>query len=504
MRGETYIFMRVSIVIISCVCALTFFHNVAYAQFSFREELEEEALDAEIPERDGEAEALEKELYKPPEKVKKIEEEAEEGTKEKKIKEEIIKIKEEIMKGIEEEEIEKKVKKEKRKRVAKGKKPRARIGFFERADFYLRNLHPYLEYEEIFNSNIYRTHDSEKRGLITRAVPGARYEIGDKTKSRFYLLLDGGVEFKFHARNNRSKRENPYVKLFLSRKLNRFSVDAFYNKKRQQVERAALAGSATRTKGNLIDYVNTNYGASLKAKFNRLILEPGYSHTGYSYKKIPFKTSSSYIKDIGYIKANLKVFPKTFILAEYNRGVVDYYKRMPAQASVENDSTNTSDLYRVGLIGKISPKLNGSIRTSYEYRDYSNQRTVDLLTFDAVVFYKISRFLNLRFNIVQKIDDYSHHNPRSTKNSISYSLGGKYTLPLNKKISLTANTLYRDYDYEIERNDKLYQLAVVPEYQIKEWMKIVGNYNFKSRTSNTNKENEYNTHVASLKFIFEF
>ena len=194
------------------------------------------------------------------------------------------------------------------------------------------------------------------------------------------------------------------------------------------------------------------------------------------------------------------VATKTWLFGELNFGSIKYYKK---------SATNSNSHYyqaRVGVEGKIAPKLTGTMKFGYRYQDYSRTQAGN---FAALV-----AFGNLKYEITERTtaNIYGDSTPiESTYASNSYyqasTVGLKFDHLLLQRLWLNGGGFWGINLYPAEsmendmtaiRRDALWGAGTGLKYEVKDWLFLNTGYAFKQRDSNFHNYS-YNDHQVSFR-----
>ncbi|MCX5666812.1 MAG: outer membrane beta-barrel protein [Candidatus Omnitrophica bacterium] len=199
------------------------------------------------------------------------------------------------------------------------------------------------------------------------------------------------------------------------------------------------------------------------------------------------------------------VATKTWLFSELNFGSIKYYK---------GSATNSGSQYyqgRVGVEGKIAPKLTGTMKFGYRYQDYSRTQASN---FAALV-----AFGNLKYEITERTtaNIYGDSTPiESTYATNSYyqasTVGLKLDHLLLQRLWLNGSGFWGLNLYPTEstqgnvttiRGDTLWGAGTGLKYEVKDWLFLNTGYAFKQRDSNFHNYS-YNDHQISFRVSVAF
>ncbi|MFH1640905.1 MAG: outer membrane beta-barrel protein [Candidatus Omnitrophota bacterium] len=199
-----------------------------------------------------------------------------------------------------------------------------------------------------------------------------------------------------------------------------------------------------------------------------------------------------------------QLLPKTSIFCEYNFGRTIY----------DNNDTNSDSeyhQYRLGIKGQIAPKLTGLFKAGYKKTDYKDSSKEDFTGFTT--------FVNVIYNLKERttLNVYSERgSEESTYSTNSYfeynKIGLKVDHELMQRLFLVSGGYYQLNKYPEEttegsltakREDKLWDGSIGLRYEVKEWVNIEANYEYKQRDSKFStydyKDNRY---TVKINFMF--
>lgn len=349
-------------------------------------------------------------------------------------------------------------------------KPRIHIGSLE--------IHPYGSIEEKYDTNIrleprgqanedwitdYRTGIAAKMPLVPSR--------GDDYIAEAYYHAD----FIQFLHNNKLSRIDHTAHGAVSGKMPndvgfRVSEDFLKTQDPPNNERTLL----TKRWWNMID---------ARADYTRekIKVEGAYTQTTNVYLE---NANLSYNDYMGTGTVFYNIGTKTWLLYETNVGRIMYNK----------SPTNSNSQYfqgRVGVEGKIAPKLTGTLKFGYRYQDYSRS--------SASNYSALTAFGNVKYDITQRtsLSIYGEKRPiESTYASNSYynddTVGVKFEHLLAKRLWLNGGAFWaydtyptdsQEGDTVAKRRDTIWGTGVGFKYEVKDWMFINTGYQFKQKDS---------------------
>ncbi len=238
---------------------------------------------------------------------------------------------------------------------------------------------------------------------------------------------------------------------------------------------------------------------------------------GYMREKIGFDLGFSNIRDdynslnsldkyeyVSTATGYFNISPKTSLFGEYNFGKVVY----------DNNSTNSDSKYyqyRLGVKGKIAPKLTGVFKAGYKRTDYEDSSKENFKGFTTFV--NITYDLKERTALNAYAERGSEESTYSTNSYFEYNkIGLEVDHELLEKLFLVGGGYYQLNKYPEEttegsvtdkREDNLWDYSIGLRYEVKEWLSLETNYEFKERDSNFSTY-DYKDHRYTVKINFMF
>jgi len=198
------------------------------------------------------------------------------------------------------------------------------------------------------------------------------------------------------------------------------------------------------------------------------------AYTNLSYNDFMITATTSY-----------NVATKTWLFAELNFGSIKYFK---------GSATNSGSQYyqaRVGVEGKIAPKLTGTLKFGYRYQDYTRTQANNYAALVA--------FGNLKYEITERttVNIYGEKAPvESTYASNSYYntdvIGIKFDHLLMQRLWLNGGGFWTYNTYPTQsteggltakRKDTLWGVSVGFKYEVKDWLFLETGYKAAQRYS---------------------
>ncbi len=184
------------------------------------------------------------------------------------------------------------------------------------------------------------------------------------------------------------------------------------------------------------------------------------------------------------VTAYYQLFPKTSIFGEYDYGTIEY----------DVTTTNSDSDYnqgRLGLKGELMSKLTGVVKVGFKSTDYDQASKDDFEGFTTLA--------NLTYELQERsaLDIYGERGSvESTYRTNSYYINNKIGLKLDhqiwEKLFLLSGGFYQLNQYPdqttegsltAKRKDNIYDISIGLRYEMKEWMFIGAEYEYKQRDS---------------------
>ena len=198
-----------------------------------------------------------------------------------------------------------------------------------------------------------------------------------------------------------------------------------------------------------------------------------------------------------------QLFPKTSIFGEYNFGKIIY----------DNNNTNSDSKYhqyRLGIKGQIAPKLSGLAKAGYKETDYKNTGKKNFKSFTT--FANVTYDLKDRTTLNIFAERSSEESTYSSNSYFEYNkIGLKIDHELLEKLFLVSGGYYQLNKYPDEttedsttakRKDKLWDGSIGIRYEMKEWLFLETDYEYKQRDSKfatfDYKDNRFSTKVSLI------
>jgi Uncharacterized protein conserved in bacteria (DUF2320). len=188
---------------------------------------------------------------------------------------------------------------------------------------------------------------------------------------------------------------------------------------------------------------------------------------------------------------------KTSFLAEYTFTDIDY--------KVNNDNNSNGGTVALGVEGQIAPKVKGTAKATYTYRNYKHdlagyKNYADLFGYDVALSWQPTTRNEIRLSGDRTFDETVYTNNRyfiSTGINLyaSQKIKDKFTIALTLGYD---NLAYETRVYGIKRSDDVYRIKPEVNYQFKEWLSAGVWYQYRKRNSNLSDELDYANNKAGV------
>jgi hypothetical protein len=369
-------------------------------------------------------------------------------------------------------------------------KPNLHIGTLE--------FHPYASVKQTYDSNIFlEPKNEENDDYITDIILGieTKMPLIPQREDDFILKTSYQADIFEYYDEKKQDRVDHTVRGTLDFK---FTSDFRLRLKDSYKKTADPPDSE---KVSLEKRYRNIFDAILSYEREKIKLEGGYRLSRDDYKELNTldKDDTMFTGIIFY-----RIFPKTSILAEYNYGLIEY----------DTDQTNSDSNYyqiRAGVTGDLLPKLTGTVKAGYRRVDYDQSGKNDFSGFTL--------FGDTRYTVTERtlinlsVERTSEESSYSTNSHFtSTEIGIKVNHQFLERLGLNSGAFYRWNRYPDEttedsktekRKDKIGGVNIGAKYEIKEWLFVTADYEYKRRTSNF-PIFEYRDHKTSVSILAMF
>lgn len=188
---------------------------------------------------------------------------------------------------------------------------------------------------------------------------------------------------------------------------------------------------------------------------------------------------------------------KTSFFAEYTYVNIDY--------QTNNDNNSDGGIVALGVEGQIAPKVKGTAKATYNYRNYKHdlagyKNYADLFGYEVSLSWKPTTQNEIRLSGDRTFDETVYTNNRYF---ISTGVNLYASQKLMEKITLALTLGYDNLAYEtkignIKRSDDVYLIRPEVTYQFKDWLSAGVWYQYRKRNSNLADELDYDNNKAGI------
>lgn len=345
-----------------------------------------------------------------------------------------------------------------------------------------------------YDDNIYLTNGNRIGSAISSTKIGALYDLTVPNSSLEGKFSAVGGYNAFQKHNNR----NGYWDAL---------VDAEFGNKVFKVGNRFLLTSdpANSELTQREQRINNNVYATYRTSaYNKLSLGFKVSDEINKY------TEGGNIKDLDRNRVNAgagiyyNISEKTNLLAEYTFTALTY--------NSNHANNSTGGMLALGIEGKIAPKVDGEAKLTYNYRNYSHDKTGcdnygNLIGYNVAVTWEPTTQNLLRLSGTRDFEETTY-----TNNRYFVSTGVKLygSQKIMEKFTAGLTLAYENLAYPkanaagVKRSDDVYTIRPEVNYQFKEWLSAGVWYQHRRRTSDAGAANYYfNNRVgAFVKAIF--
>ena len=203
------------------------------------------------------------------------------------------------------------------------------------------------------------------------------------------------------------------------------------------------------------------------------------------------------------VGAYYNISRKTSLFTEYTYTFIDYQKN--------NNNNSKGGAVALGIEGQIAPKVKGTAKATYNYRDYDHSLAgydnyADLFGYDVSLEWTPTTQNEIRLSGQREFEETTYTNNRYFISTginlyVSQKIMDKFTFGLNLGYD---NLAYQKAVAGVKRSDDVYTVRPQVDYQFKEWLNAGIWYQFRKRASNAGSFNEYDSNKvgAFVKVIF--
>lgn len=348
-------------------------------------------------------------------------------------------------------------------------------------------VHPFAGTKETYDSNIFQEPTSEKHDWITTFLAGFDLEglfAGDAVRGGY------SAEYNLFANYSKESALNQYADAMIK---HIFKNDILLTVDDDFQHSFSRPDTETTQR---VSWNRNNLGAKLSADYNRFGWSAEYRDVMYNYQTDGWEFENRW-DNIVNLALSYRVYTKTYIFTEFNYGNIDYVKKY------NSDGNYFQSL--VGIRGKITPKLTGTMKVGWQYRNYTRDTmnnynspvtmaglieqftSRDTLAIDWIRSPYESLYTGSNYFVDNSIKlNYKH----KFTDKVAGNLGGLYRLSQYPSDTLESGTWKK-------RLDNTWSVGAGIEYDMQKWLVWKAGYDFSQRQSNFGNF-DYNDNLASV------
>lgn len=358
-------------------------------------------------------------------------------------------------------------------------------------------VNPFISVEQKYDDNIFlERKNQENDDWITTTILGLglRMPLVPGREEDFTLKAKYDIDFIEFWDNTTQNRVDHNFSALADLKFTNdvtLKIDENFQKTADppNSELTALEKRFRNTAGAVLGYMREKIGLDL-----------GYKNIRDNYNSL---NSLDKYEHVSTVTGYFNLSPKTSLFGEYNFGKIIY----------DNNDTNSDSKYhqyRLGVKGEIAPKLTGLVKAGYKKTDYKDSSKKDFKGFTT--------FVNVTYDLQERTtlnlfgERGSEESTYSTNNYFEYNKAGlKVDHELLDKLFLITEGYYQLNKYPNEttessvtdkREDKIWDGSIGLRYELKGWVNLETNYEYKKRDSKFDtfdyKDNKFTTKINFL------
>ncbi len=348
-------------------------------------------------------------------------------------------------------------------------------------------LHPVGAIQEQFDSNIFQEPDNTNKDWITTFRGGFQGEgivMADTALKGGYL-----AEYNLFANYPKQSALNQYVNAAIEHEFKDITFktdDSFqhtYSRPDSETTQRVL-------------WNKNDLGFKASAEYNRFGWSAEYRPIYYNYQTDGWQGENRWENDAS-IVLSYRIYTKTYVFTEFNYGNIDYVKK------VNSDANFFQGL--VGVRGKLTAKLTGTVKAGWQYRGYTRgtMKDYDSPVTMAGLLEEFSDRDKLEINWIRSPYESLYS---GTNYYVDNSINLRHTHKFTDKLSGNIGGLYRLTQYPTEtldggtwkkRLDNTWNVGAGVEYAMQKWLVCNAGYTFIQRQSNFGSS-DYNDNLATV------
>lgn len=345
----------------------------------------------------------------------------------------------------------------------------------------------FMGYEEVsYDDNIYLTNKDKKDSFINTTRAGASY-MGQIPNSSLKADISAVGGYHFYSEDN---DKNAYADALATAELynDNFTLgDRFLFT--SDPANSELTQRAKRMNNNAyVSYVTSkkkmfSVGVKVSDVFDR-------------YFKARWQALNRNRINLG-AGVYYNMSSKTSFLAEYTFTNIDY--------QTNNDNNSNGGTVALGVEGQIAPKVKGTAKATYTYRNYKHdlegyKNNADLFGYEVSLSWQPTTRNEIRLSGDRTFEETVY---TSNRYFISTGVNLYASQKLMDKFTLALTLGYDNLAYETKvdgtkRSDDVYRVRPEVNYQFKDWLSAGVWYQYRKRDSNVTKDYEYDNNKAGI------
>ena len=342
--------------------------------------------------------------------------------------------------------------------------------------------YPYLEFDEVYRTNVFQTYGDKKADWLEVVNPGMRFELPLAQQHRLSVGYLGNYFFynRYSDQSHLDHNVNADAAFNFPGGLN-FRVGSGF---RDAVEEATAQNTRQRPYDRVTPYLVAGYKVSERTKLE----------WNYQYDTLLFKDSvdriNSYGENTASMTAFYKFWPKTAALVQYIFTARNY-----PDFAQDNNIANTA---LAGLTWDPTAKLTGTVKFGYTWKDYNEvvggrNNTPKNWALSIQTLYRYSRYTNITLIAQRSLQE------DSDSNNSPYTNTG-FLLTVNHfihywKVNTYAGITYYNNAYVnptlngkvLEtREDNIFGVVAGVSRPLNRWIRLRVDYAYQDKSSNFN------------------
>lgn len=346
----------------------------------------------------------------------------------------------------------------------------------------------FMGYEAVsYDDNIYLTNTNTKDSFINTTRVGVNYE-GQIPGSSLKVDLNAVGGYHFFTEDN---DKNAYADAFVTAEMynNNFTFgDKF-------IFTSDPANSELTQRAKRLN--NRVYASYITSKEKMFSVGVKVSDVFDRYFKSKYQNLNRNRINLG-AGVYYNISSKTSLLAEYTFTDIDY--------QTNNNNNSNGGIVALGVEGQIAPKVKGTAKATYNYRNYDHNLAgydnyADLFGYEAALSWQPTTQNEIRLSGERIFEETVYTNNRYF---ISSGVSLYASQKVMEKFTLALTLGYDNLRYQkantdgVKRSDDVYTVRPEVNYQFKEWLSAGIWYQFRKRASNAGDYNEYDSNKTGI------